>query len=76
MLILKRKREQSIIIGNDVEIVITEIKGDSVKIGIKAPKSLAVHRKEIYDLIQKQNIQATKHSFEDIDRLVDIMKQK
>jgi len=76
MLILKRKRDQAIIIGNDVEIIITEIKGDSVKIGIKAPKSLAVHRKEIYDLIQKQNIQATKHSFEDIDRFVDIMKQK
>jgi len=76
MLILKRKREQAIIIGNDVEIIITEIKGDSVKIGIKAPKSLAVHRKEIYDLIQNQNIQATKHSFEDIDRFVDIIEKK
>ncbi|HOM87606.1 MAG TPA: carbon storage regulator CsrA, partial [Spirochaetota bacterium] len=60
MLVLARKINESIMIGDDVEIVIIDIKGDQVKLGIKAPKTISVHRKEIYDEIQKENIAAMK----------------
>ena len=48
MLALARKTNQSIMIGNDIEITLLEIKGDQVKIGINAPKSVPIYRKEIY----------------------------
>lgn len=59
MLALARKINQSIIIGNDVEITLLEIKGDQVKIGINAPKSVPVYRKEIYKQIQDENKKAS-----------------
>lgn len=55
MLALARKINQSIMIGNDVEITLLEIKGDQVKLGITAPKSVPVYRKEIYAQIQEEN---------------------
>lgn len=55
MLALARKLNQSIIVNDDVEITILEIKGDQVKIGIEAPRSVPVYRKEIYKQIQKEN---------------------
>ena len=55
MLALSRKSRESIIIGHDVEITILEIKGDQVKLGIKAPKQVPVYRKEVYLQIQKEN---------------------
>lgn len=58
MLALSRKLNESIIIGNDVEITILEIKGDQVKIGINAPKSIPIYRKEIYVQIQEANKEA------------------
>lgn len=58
MLALTRKINQSIIIGNDIEITVLEIKGDQVKIGINAPKSIPVYRKEIYIQIQEANKEA------------------
>ncbi len=58
MLALTRKQNESIIIGNDVEISILEIKGDQVKIGINAPKSVPIYRKEIYLQIQDANKEA------------------
>ncbi|MDF2587725.1 MAG: hypothetical protein K0S41_1566 [Anaerocolumna sp.] len=58
MLALSRKLNESIIIGNDVEITILEIKGDQVKIGINAPKSVPIYRKEIYVQIQEANKEA------------------
>ena len=54
MLILARKRNQCIIINDDIEIVIAEIHHDQVKIGIKAPKNITIHRKEIYDNIKEE----------------------
>lgn len=53
MLILTRKLNESIIIGDNIEITITAIEGDQVKLGIKAPKQIDVHRKEIYDADRK-----------------------
>jgi carbon storage regulator len=55
MLVLKRKLNQSIIIGNDIEVEILGVEGDQVKLGIRAPKQIEVHRKEIYLSIQDTN---------------------
>ncbi len=55
MLVLTRKIQQSIIIGDDVEIVVLEVRGEQVRLGIRAPKNVTVHRKEIYDQIQEEN---------------------
>ncbi len=78
MLVLARRLNQSIIIGNDIEIVIVDIKGDQVKIGIKAPKTVSVHRAEIHQEIQDENIQAknTQIKPEDLGKLSDILKKK
>ncbi len=55
MLALSRKKEEAIVINNDVEIVVLEIKGDQVKLGISAPKSVPIYRKEVYLQIQESN---------------------
>lgn len=58
MLALSRRTNESIMIGNDIEITILEIKGDQVKIGINAPKSVPIYRKEIYLQILESNKEA------------------
>ena len=55
MLALSRKKDEAIVINNDIEITILEIKGDQVKLGISAPKSVPVYRKEVYLQIQEAN---------------------
>lgn len=60
MLALARKVNQSIVIDNNIEVTLLEIKGDQVKIGINAPKSIPIYRKEIYEQIQEENKQAAK----------------
>lgn len=59
MLALSRKKNEAIVINNDVEITILEIKGEQVKIGISAPKSVPVYRKEVYLQIQEANKMAS-----------------
>lgn len=58
MLALSRKIGESIVINNDIEITILEIKGDQVKVGIAAPKSIPIYRKELYLQIQESNQEA------------------
>jgi carbon storage regulator len=60
MLVLTRKINEKIIIGDDVEIVLVDIGKDQVKIGINAPRSVKVHRWEVYEEIQKENKEAAK----------------
>ena len=59
MLVLTRKKGESIQIGNDIEITIAAIKGDQVKIGINAPKNVEIHRKEVWLEIQSENTAAS-----------------
>lgn len=58
MLALSRKQGESVVIGNDIEITILEVKGDQVKVGISAPKSVPIYRKELYTQIQQSNREA------------------
>ena len=65
MLVLSRRKDETIMIGDEVEITIVDVRGDTVRLGIKAPRSVSVHRKEIYDAIQAENIAAAKGSAPD-----------
>ncbi|MCE9547587.1 MAG: carbon storage regulator CsrA [Planctomycetia bacterium] len=53
MLVLSRKKNESIVINNDITIVVVEIRGDKVRLGVEAPKEVPVHRREVYDAIQR-----------------------
>ena len=57
MLVLSRQKDESIIIGDDVEVTIVDVRGDKVRLGINAPRSISVHRKEIYEAIQREKAQ-------------------
>ncbi|MCE9501568.1 MAG: carbon storage regulator CsrA [Leptospira sp.] len=78
MLVLARRLNQSIMIGDDVEVVIVDIKGDQVKIGIKAPRNVSVHRAEVYQEIQDENKKASSVNIkpEELGKLGDIFKKK
>jgi len=54
MLVLSRQRDESIIIGDDIEITIVDVRGDKVRLGITAPKEISVHRREVYEAIQRE----------------------
>ena len=62
MLALSRKPGESVVIGNDIEITILEVKGEQVKVGIKAPQSVGIYRKELFEQIQESNREASKIS--------------
>lgn len=62
MLVLSRHRDETIMIGDDIELTVVDIRGDKVRIGIKAPAQVAVHRKEVYDAIRRENEQAAAFS--------------
>jgi carbon storage regulator len=53
MLVLSRKKDESIVINNDITIVVVEIRGDKVRLGVEAPKEVPVHRREVYDAIAR-----------------------
>jgi len=61
MLVLSRKKDESIVIGDDVEITVVDVRGDKVRLGITAPKSIPVHRREVYDAIQREKKAAAEH---------------
>lgn len=58
MLILARKKDESIMIGENIEITVVDIQGDQIKIGITAPKNVAIHRKEVFLEIKEENMKA------------------
>ena len=53
MLVLTRRKNEAVLIGDNVRIVVVEIRGDKVRLGIDAPKDTAVHRREVYEVIRK-----------------------
>jgi len=71
MLVLTRKKGQSIVIGDNIEITVLEIQGDQVRIGIEGPRSIAIHRKEVYLEIQEENRKAAEIK----DLPADVLKQ-
>jgi carbon storage regulator len=73
MLVLTRKKDQSIIVGDDIEITIIDIQGDQVRLGINAPKNVSIHRKEIYTEIQNENERAAN---EELKSLEGLLKKK
>jgi len=74
MLILSRKKDESIIIGENIEISVVDIKGDQVKIGIKAPRDIKVYRQEVFTAIQRENLAASKTGTE--LPAIDLLQQK
>ncbi|MCD6405432.1 MAG: carbon storage regulator CsrA [Planctomycetes bacterium] len=69
MLVLSRQKNEAIMIGDDIEIVIVDIRGDRVRLGIAAPQRIPVHRKEIYEAIRRENIEASRTEFKDLSRI-------
>ena len=75
MLALARKINDSIIINDNIEVIVLEIRGDQVKLGITAPKSVPIYRKEIYMAIQKENQAAAKFNTDSIPSLNTMLKK-
>ena len=65
MLVLSRQRDESIIINDNVVVTIVDIRGDKVRLGIEAPQEIPVHRREVYEAIQRENLKATQVSPKD-----------
>ena len=74
MLVLSRKKDESIIIGDDVVITVVDIKGEQVKIGVTAPKSVSIHRKEVYEAIQKENKAAAQANLTNLTGLIKVLQ--
>lgn len=74
MLALSRKKGEALIINNDIEITVLEIKGEQVKIGISAPKEVSVYRKEVYIQIQEANQEASAN-MEDVEKLATLFNK-
>ena len=62
MLVLSRQRDETIMIGDDIEVTLVDIRGDKVRLGINAPTKVAVHRKEVYEAIKLENERASQIS--------------
>jgi carbon storage regulator len=55
MLVLERKRDESIMIGENISVVVVDIRGDKVRLGVEAPSEIPVHRREVFDAIRREN---------------------
>ncbi len=67
MLVLSRQRDETIMIGDEIEITVVDIRGDKVRLGINAPRSIQVHRKEVYEAIRSENAQASNIQVDDLN---------
>jgi len=78
VLVLSRKLEESIMIGDEIEIKVISVQGETVKLGITAPRSIPVHRKEVYEEIERENIRAAGmgQEIEKIDLMQNIIRGK
>ncbi len=69
MLVLSRQRDESIIIGDNIVVTIVDIRGDKVRLGIDAPTEIPVHRREVFEAIQRENMQASRMQPRDVGDL-------
>jgi carbon storage regulator len=69
MLVLSRQRDESIIIGDNIVVTVVDVRGDKVRLGIDAPREVSVHRREIYEAIQRENRQAAQIQVEEARRI-------
>jgi len=76
MLVLTRHIDEAIVIGDDIEVVVVDVRGDRVRLGINAPKEISVHRKEVYELIQAENIQAAAATVDDMEKTKELLRKK
>jgi carbon storage regulator len=76
MLVLARKINESIMIGDEIEVVVVDIKGDQIKLGIRAPRSVSVHRAEIFKEIQEQNKKAAASAPASLGNLKNLLDKK
>ncbi len=76
MLVLSRQRDQTIMIGDDIEITVVDIRGDKVRLGINAPPEVPVHRKEVYEAIKRENRAAAGVKPEDIANVAGASKTR
>lgn len=60
MLVLSRQRDESIVIGDNIVVTIVDIRGDKVRLGIQAPTEIPVHRREVFEAIQRENQRASR----------------
>jgi carbon storage regulator len=72
VLVLTRRANQSIMIGHDIVVTVLEVRGDQVRLGIKAPRSIDVHREEIFAQLQQANREAVRAAGDDVDKLPGI----
>lgn len=76
MLVLSRQKNEAIMIGDDIEITVVDVRGDRVRLGISAPQSVPVHRKEIYEAIRRENIEASRTRLDDLSSLDNLFGGK
>jgi carbon storage regulator len=69
MLVLSRQRDESIVIGDNIVVTIVDVRGDKVRLGIEAPREISVHRREVYDAIQRENQQAAQIRLDEARRI-------
>ncbi|MFS8524883.1 MAG: carbon storage regulator CsrA [Limnochordales bacterium] len=74
MLVLTRKRDESIMIGDDIKIIVVDVRGDQVKLGIDAPRHIPVHREEVYKEIQEENRRAALKEAPDLSALGRVLR--
>ena len=75
MLVLTRKKDEAVVIGDDIEIIISEISEDKVKIAIKAPKNVKIFRKELLAAVEDENLKSADMSDLDIGKLREAIKK-
>ena len=71
MLVLSRQRDESIIIGDNIVVTIVDVRGDKVRLGIDAPREVSVHRREVYEAIQRENRKAAEIGLDEARRVGD-----
>ena len=73
MLVLARKVGQSIVINDNIEILVIEVRGEQVRLGIEAPRAIPVHRKELLEQIRSENVKAVTET--DVEKVTDVLRK-